>query len=100
MAAIGIVSVSLGLLAVGVLLNGFVLSILWGWFIVGVFGLPALTVGQAIGVSMVIGFLTYQQTHDSAKKSWAEVLSAGLGLAILKPLITLAFGWVVYTVAF
>jgi hypothetical protein len=100
MAVVGLLTVSLGLLGVSVLFNGFALSVLWGWFISSVFGLPVLTVGQAIGVSMVVSFLTWQYKSDEGKKEWVEVLAEGIALAVVKPLVALAFGWVVYAVAF
>ena len=36
--------------------NGITLSIIWGWFMVPIFGLPALNVPQAIAVTLVVGF--------------------------------------------
>ncbi len=36
------------------LTTGVVAKTLWGWFVVPVFGLPALTILQALGISFVI----------------------------------------------
>ena len=38
--------------------RGYVLTVLWGWFIAGLFGLPALGVAQAIGLCLVVSYLT------------------------------------------
>lgn len=34
--------------------SGFTLSVLWGWFVVPMFGLPALSVAQAYGIALVV----------------------------------------------
>jgi peptidoglycan biosynthesis protein MviN/MurJ (putative lipid II flippase) len=79
--------------------NGFALSVLWGWFVVPIFGLPALTIAQAIGFSMVVSFLTYQY-DDSKKKeddrSLTERIIYLLLMAILRLVIVLAVGAVVH----
>lgn len=38
--------------------NGYVLSKLWAWFVVPAFGVPALPTLRAIGVMMVLNFLS------------------------------------------
>lgn len=54
-----------GLLIAGIIvagsciLNGAVLKLIWGWFMLPIFGLPTLSLTQAIGVSLVIGFMTH-----------------------------------------
>ena len=47
-------------MVVGYLLNGLALKMLWGWFMVPTFGLPTLSLAQAIGVGIMVGFLTHQ----------------------------------------
>jgi len=49
-----------GIMVVSCLLRGWVLSILWRWFMVPTLGLPALSVPQAIGIALVVGMLTHQ----------------------------------------
>jgi hypothetical protein len=64
--SVGIISV---LLAVGALLNGWALTLLWSWFVVPTFpDLPVLSLGQAIGLGMIISFLTYQYIDARAKQ--------------------------------
>ena len=48
-----------GIMVVSCLLRGWVLSILWRWFMVPTLGLPALSVPQAIGIALVVGMLTH-----------------------------------------
>jgi hypothetical protein len=49
-----------GLIAVFTILDGLLLAQLWTWFIIPIFHLPGITIGQAIGLSMVISFTTNQ----------------------------------------
>lgn len=69
--------------------KGYVLAKLWGWFIVDKFGLPALTVAQAIGLAIVVGMFTYIKTDDK-DEAWKPYAIAFLG-----PLISLFAGWIV-----
>lgn len=43
---------------VGAIMNGWALAMLWAWFIVPIFNLPTLSIVQAIGIGMVVSFLT------------------------------------------
>ena len=88
---------SLVVMIVGIVANGIVLTALWGWFIMPIFGLPVLTVTQAIGFSMVVGFLTYQhiESETAPSKSFAEVMVKNLAIAVGRPGMTLLFGWFV-----
>lgn len=73
----------------GVLWRGYVLSILWAWFLVPTLGAPQIGVAQALGVS-----LTAQVFHpavETKEKSFGENV---LRLTIL-PLTALCIGWVV-----
>lgn len=92
-----------GIVGVGILMvfssifNGYALSVLWGWFVVPTFGAPALGVVPAIGVAMVVSYLTYQM-HDCKKEetSFGETIAKGTAVAILKPSFALFFGWIVH----
>jgi putative flippase GtrA len=77
--------------------SGYVLSILWGWFIAPTFGLPALSVVAAIGVAIVVSYLTNQIHPDGdKKKEWSKKFSEMIGYGIGRPLFALGFGWVVH----
>lgn len=64
--------VSFVLLAISAICSGYVLSILWGWFIVSTFNLPQLSVAPAIGLVMVISYLTKPLPESKKKKKIAE----------------------------
>ena len=85
------------LIAISAMFNGYALSVLWGWFVVPTFGAPALGIVPAIGVAMVVSYLTYQ-THNCKKeeKSFGETIAEGTAMAVLKPSFALFFGWIVH----
>jgi len=62
---------------VGSLFRGFVLAKMWLWFIVP-FGVVELSVVHAIGLSLIVSFLTFQQ---GAEKKQEERASFGEKLA-------------------
>lgn len=79
------------------LLNGWALTILWGWFIRPTFHLPTLNLAPAIGLSIVIGFLTRRYDSSEQKKQttsqkWVEPLA----YAMASPLLSLGIGWIVH----
>ena len=93
------------LVVLSYLINGYVLSMLWKWFIVTTFHLPVLNIPEAIGIAVVVGFLTKQITSsgDSKEKSKSEKWTNIIGLIIgifVGPFITLLIGWIVYSTYF
>lgn len=68
-----------------VLVRGLCLSILWGWLIAPVFGVPALGVASAIGLTVFLNFLL---NHKKEEQTVADVFVA--------PLFALGVGWVIH----
>lgn len=48
----------LGLLSASAILDGWIFSYLWLWFVVSLFCLPELSIGHAIGFSFLCRYLT------------------------------------------
>ena len=77
--------------------SGFTLSVLWGWFMVPLFGLPALTVAQAFGVALVVRAMHGLSSGDQNKFK-GDGLDATLHLIFVPPFmcgVALLFGWAV-----
>lgn len=86
---------TVGVLGLTSVLRGYVLSILWAWFMVPIFHLPELTIVQAIGVSFVVSFFTTtikeEKVNAEKRKSFGAIMmEVGIFLAL-----SLFFGWVV-----
>jgi hypothetical protein len=80
------------------ILNGWALSVLWGWFFVPTLGLPELGIVQAIGIAMVVGYLTYQHIDTQPKdgEAMGKIVSAVIQ-SVARPVFAVTFGWVVHS---
>lgn len=79
--------------------RGGAMSILWGWFIVPVFHTGALSVVQAMGVLLVVSYLTKSMdTEEKSDESLAEQFAKGFMMALLKPGMALLIGWILHSV--
>jgi hypothetical protein len=96
MAAFGLLCSIFVVAIVSTFANGYVFSVLWGWFVAGVFGLPVLSIGQSIGFAMAISFLFAKDTDAEDERSTQEKLIAGAVFAITKPVVYLAIGAIVH----
>lgn len=79
------------LIAGVIVANGWALATLWGWFIVPTFGLPSLSIPVAIGICLIVGFLTHQPVQSSKPKQGRAILAGRL----FEPFVVVALGWVV-----
>lgn len=70
------------------LLSGLVLTDLWAWFIVPTFGLDPLSLPAAIGLSIIVGYLTANQAPDSDKEPWAVAIET-----VVTSLFRILFAW-------
>jgi len=77
-------------LAFSVILNGWALWLLWGWFMVPSLSLPSLSLAQSIGVGMVISYATYTyvptQDGDNGR----------LTLLVVHPFLYTFLGYIVH----
>jgi len=80
------------------LIQGFVLSRLWEWFVTPVFeNVPALGIWQAAGISAVIGFLTYPtELHQVVKDPEKEKWQSFVYILFFRPLLTFVTGYLIY----
>ena len=75
------------------ILNGCVLSILWAWFIASTFGLPLLTIPVAMGIMLVVSYLTKQADFNNQdREDYQYRINV---LQVVKPLAALVVGWVI-----
>lgn len=79
-----------GLIIVASIIRGYVLSIMWGWFVVPIFNLPSLGIAQSIGIAMVIAMLTHQYIPTKDKDNWQPWFNVLIG-----PWLALGAAWIV-----
>lgn len=85
------------LMAFNSLLSGWALTVLWGWFIVPTFHTPPLNLVPAIGLNLVISFLTYHFVDtETPDRSFGESLFRSFLVALFTVASYLGVGWVVH----
>ena len=86
MAIVGILTSVVALGIVLSVLRGFVLSQLWGWFLVPL-GATAINIPLAIGIALIVGLLTHQ-TNDCQQydEELAVKLAKSIGSGLVGPL--------------
>ena len=90
-----IVGATIGVATLAVIMRAWVLTILWGWFIVPM-GAGALSIGAAIGISVIVGMFTQHLQQDKAEevKTVGGLVSHVVSRAFLAPLVSLLIGWI------
>ncbi len=71
-------------------LRGFVLTLLWKWFVVPVFHVPLLRIPEALGVALIITFLTYGERKESPPKEF----SSRMVFTAISALVVLGLGYI------
>ena len=83
----------------GIVGRGLALSLLWGWFVTPIFGLPALTLAGACGLILVFAALRgYKQGAETDKDAQPDDTKAAtklLVVVVLQPSLLIGLGWIV-----
>lgn len=77
---------------------GYVLSVLWAWFVVVPFEAPPLTIPVAIGISLIVGMLTASLARADLAKEYPDAnqrVFVQIMAALVSPLLFLMIGWIV-----
>jgi hypothetical protein len=83
----------------GMMWSGYALTVLWGWFVIPVFGVAPIGIVNAIGLSTVLSYAMPTPTPQKDDRDFDEKFFAAIGIAIIKPLFALGFGWAVHSFA-
>jgi hypothetical protein len=98
MKAIGYTVTFLFYAAIASLWSGYVLSVLWAWFVASQFiGAPSLSIPAAIGLAITVRYLTINhRTDPNDKRPAAEKITEGVVTSFVNPAFALLFGYVVH----
>ena len=77
------------------IINGFVFSKLWLWFIVPIFQMQPLRVVEAIGIIFLINFIKAKKDKESDKDKFWETFATNMVFVVLMAGFALLSGWVV-----
>lgn len=77
--------------------TAYVLSVLWGWFILPVFGISSPSIALIMGILLLIGIVRYDITkHTNTDKQdgnpLAKLLSNTIAVGFLVPSVSLLMG--------
>ncbi len=75
--------------------RGYVLTILWGWFIVPTFNAPALSVATAIGIATVVGMFSSVQNESKDEDKKYSALALYFVNGFVTPALALGIGYLV-----
>ena len=96
MKIIGWITIAVALSFMSATLSGYALSILWEWFVVTTFSLPSISIPVAIGLALIVNFLTHQDSETDVKDMGiGEILFLAAAKGMAKPLLALLIGWIV-----
>lgn len=85
------------LMFVGAILNGWALSVLWGWFVAPVFGIPELSILQAIGFGLIVSYMTREPDSSKSKDKDddSHPVITMMIVTALRPIFAVFIGWIV-----
>ena len=95
---LGVLALTIPLNDLTTILRGYVLTILWAWFIIPTFpSMPVLHVVPALGISLMINYLCKDGNLDKNEDEdkWVA-FSKAIILAIAKPFMVLGIAWIVH----
>jgi len=75
--------------------GGFGLSMLWEWFVVPTFDGPSLSLPVAIGIALIMTYLTRPIRIPKEEPDWAKRAQGAAIVGVVKPTVALAIGWVI-----
>lgn len=96
--ATGYLTLFILMMAITSILSGIVMVELWGWFVTPEFkAIPALDLKYAIGIGLLVRYLTYQYpTGEAEKGKTTEKLLQGFICGVLLPVFALVGGFIVH----
>lgn len=96
MKAIGYAATTVTFIFINSVLSGLALSLLWAWFVVATFSLPELNIPTAIGLALIVSYLTHQNIkQESDGREFGEILFEGIIKGLMKPLWAILIGWII-----
>lgn len=85
----------IAVISTSAVLNGIAIKLLWGWFMIPIFAVEAISIPEAIGLGMFAGFMTWQYNKsNNEKESNADKISTVL-MMFIRPLLAIVVGWIV-----
>ena len=75
---------SIAIIAIATVVRGWAISVLWGWFIIPIFNSPVLSVGEGIGLSLMVSVFSVGNTakREDSKSFALWIIQSGVASTI------------------
>jgi hypothetical protein len=84
------------IIPLGVACNGFVLSVLWNWFVAPAFSAPELSIGYASGIFIIVRFLVDNNlVNEHKSRATSTLLMDSFIEVAVGPLVSLLLGAII-----
>jgi len=97
MVELGKFFVGMMFIVIAIMISGFVLMRIWGWFIVPVFPLEYLLYGQAVGLAMFISLAMKSTTPTSKSTDFGDIMMEFF-ISILYTGFVFGFAWITHLI--
>ena len=77
------------------LLQGWIFTKIWGWFIVTTFGLQPLSIVQALGIMVFLSYLSIKRDKNIGDDFWREFIETYI-FKVLMSLWVLFASWIIF----
>lgn len=95
LAVLGAIVVIPLLVALEVFLSGYVISVLWVWFVIDTFKVAALSVPQCIGLALLVSYMAKQYQDTKTEDNAVHTFAKSVFLVLFKAAFALSIGWIV-----
>lgn len=80
---------------IGFALHGWAVMLLWGWFIVPLFHLPAITFAAGVGLALFTRYATYQYNATNLNNSEEDNAQIAI-MHVVLPAVVMLTGWIIH----
>lgn len=86
--------ITFGIAIIMAIIQGWVLTVLWDWFVVPTFNVSQLSIAVAIGISIIVSMFRGGYTTNK-EQTLEQKIGVVVGI-ILSPFLSLLLGWIVH----
>src|SRR5688500_6362082 len=93
---IALMVLALALIVPGIIFTGYVLTILWGWFVTPAFGLAVPSIPIMLGLSLIVGYSTHKIPNTEDNRPANKIFMAAIMNSLGRPLLYLGIGYIIH----
>jgi len=95
LSCLGQLVLAVAILVVTLVISGWAIFLLWGWFIVPMFSVSEMSIAQAMGISLFVAlFIGEKQDSDDKQRELIDVVRV-IVAAVFRLLCIVFLGWII-----